>query len=609
MHRGVVLDMTDSELVLLTPDGQFRKIPRTGRTCQVGEEILFSAPPSLLKRPWLSAMLALTAAVVFCFVLFSSLSGSLEGAKPIVAYVTLDINPSVEFGIDIEGAVRVARGLNTDGAGLLEGLTMQGIPLAAATEQLMAKVEEQGYLSGMEGDVIISSTKAYEKADIDEESLGQIVQTTVAKHIETKHPEIASNVQVAAFVTPPTIREEAISQGVSAGKYAVYLSAKDNGNDVQLDKLKNESVHTIAKAAGGWSQLLNSENLPKKEALSKLLEAERTGELDAKVKGKNRIAETNESDGEARGTIKPGAVSSARTDRDGENSERSGNDRGSDRTGRTEQDGKDERNSSGNRSNGSSRQDDDDRRSGRDDADDRGQRNEQSGNNGQQSGSSSGRGNQDNSRNEPIRQDNASSSNNQWGQTRQGSQNQGSQGQGNRNESSPNQGSRNQNNQNQNNQNQNNQNNGNRGNSNQGNRAGGGDQTPLKPVQTSSNGQDRGKQEEERINQEDARKKQEEERQQEEERKNREDEQKKQEEPRGKEQDRKKQEEERKKQEEERKKQEELRKKQEEERKKQEEQKRWEERERQEQEGNKLEELRKKQEEERRKQEQQRRDS
>ncbi|PYI53038.1 anti-sigma factor domain-containing protein [Paenibacillus flagellatus] len=287
MFKGIVMEMTEADLVVLTPDGQFKKIPRMGRVCQVGEEVLFSTPPFRLKRPVLSAMFALTAAVLFCIVLFNGLGGNLEGVKPIVAYVTLDINPSVELGVDKDNEVQEARGLNEDGVELLQSLELTGRPLAAATEVLLNHVEQKGIFSQEEGDIIISSTKVYEEAKVDESSLGQIVKETVSKHIETKHPQATSAFQVAAFVTPPTIREEALAKGLSAGKYAIYLSAKDNGNDIDLNALRDDSVHKIAKEAGGLNKLIDPKELPKKETLSKLLEAEKKGELDAKVKEKS----------------------------------------------------------------------------------------------------------------------------------------------------------------------------------------------------------------------------------------------------------------------------------------------------------------------------------
>lgn len=323
MHKGIVIEMTEADLVVLTPDGQFKRIPRMGRACRIGEEIRFSTPPFRLKRPVLSAMFALAAAVLLCIVLFNGLGANVEGVKPVVAYVTLDINPSVELGIGSDNLVVEARGLNDDGNRLLEGLSLTGTPLAEATAAIMSRAEENGYFSQQEGDVIIASTKVSEEAPIDETSLGQIVQETVTKHIEQTHPEASTAIEVTAFVTPPTIREEALAQGVSAGKYAVYLSAKNNGNAIDLDDLKNDSVHKIAEKSGGIGKLIDRDNLPKKEALSRLLEAEKKGELDKKLK------EMAEKSGSKNGDDKSSTKSTVATpskNADGTGSKNSGKD-------------------------------------------------------------------------------------------------------------------------------------------------------------------------------------------------------------------------------------------------------------------------------------------
>ncbi|MFC3773348.1 anti-sigma factor domain-containing protein [Paenibacillus sp. GCM10012303] len=352
MHRGIVMEMTDSDVVVMTPDGQFKKIPRSGRVCQVGEEILFSTPPIRLKRPVWSITFALTAAVLFCIVLFTGLGGKLEGVKPIVAYVTLDINPSVEFGIDKDNEVQEARGLNDEGIKLLEDLLLTGKPLVTATETLMQRVEQEGYFKDEEGDVIISSTKVYEEAKVDESSLSQIVQATVTKHIEQQHPQTASNIQVASFVTPPTIREEALSKGVSAGKYAVYLSAKDNGNDVNLNRLKEDSVRKLAQEAGGLNKLIDTKEVPKKETLSKLLEAEKSGQLDQKVKEK--LAEKSKSDkDDDKKSSKPNTSSSKNDNKnDNKNDKTNKNDSDRDDDDDDDDDDRDGRNNSNNRPGG-----------------------------------------------------------------------------------------------------------------------------------------------------------------------------------------------------------------------------------------------------------------
>jgi hypothetical protein len=292
MRKGIVMEITSKHLIVLTPQGDFLKIPRSGRICQVGEEISFRTA-GFRRRSVFTIASAMTAAVVFCVILFAGLGGRVADANPVVAYVTVDINPSVELGIDSANVVREARGLDEDGSELLRSITLTGQPLETATVTIIEAIEQKGYLDAERNEVIISSTKAFEEAEVDESAIGETVKLTVARTIEEKRPKAAESIQVAAIVTPPAVREEAMAKGLSAGKYAIYLSAKNSGNEIDLEQLKKGTVREAAEQAGSLGGLFNMEDLAKKEALVKLLEAEKRGELDEKVKKAKQLAKDN----------------------------------------------------------------------------------------------------------------------------------------------------------------------------------------------------------------------------------------------------------------------------------------------------------------------------
>lgn len=284
LNKGIVMEMTQAHLVVLTPDGRFLKIPRSSRLCEVGDEIVFTIPLFRWKRPFLTFTSSVAAAVVLCIVAFTGITPHLGGVQPIVAYVTLDINPSVELGIDSREQVQEVRGLNDDGIVLIEQLNYKGKSLNAVTNELLDRVEQKGLLAAGEGDIIISSTKAFEEAKIDDTAVSESVKKSVDKHILEKHPNNQSGIHVASLVASLEIRQAALSEGVSAGKYAIYLNAKSIGSSVTIEEIKTQSIHTIAQERGGIDKLIDTKKIPQKETLSRLLEEEKNGELDAKLK-------------------------------------------------------------------------------------------------------------------------------------------------------------------------------------------------------------------------------------------------------------------------------------------------------------------------------------
>jgi len=99
MNKGIVMELAADYLIVMTPDGSFRKIPRDRRSCDVGEEIVFADGPRSAARRWFRLPSYAAAAIVACLVIAAGIFGSF-GTGRVVAYVSMDINPSVELGIN-----------------------------------------------------------------------------------------------------------------------------------------------------------------------------------------------------------------------------------------------------------------------------------------------------------------------------------------------------------------------------------------------------------------------------------------------------------------------------------------------------------------------------
>lgn len=270
MQKGIVMEMASDYMIVMTKDGQFLKIPQEQRSCRVGEEILLTPPGFRMKKPLLAYFSAIAAAVIFCIVAFVGLSDVFEQPLPVVAYVSIDINPSLEVGIDEKEVVREIRGLNLDGNNLAAAVSeYKGKPLLQFTEKVLEKAE--AYLTKGEGDIVISSTVIVDQAKIADTKISEEVKNVVSKHIAKVKRGKADEISVTALSTPPDVRKKALSEGLSAGKYAIYLNAKSNGADVTLDQFQAQSIHNLAKQSGGIGKLINPEKLPSKDKLKQLL--------------------------------------------------------------------------------------------------------------------------------------------------------------------------------------------------------------------------------------------------------------------------------------------------------------------------------------------------
>ena len=116
---GTVMEIEKKKALVFTMDGGLVFIkPKMGLF--VGQQVAFSRKELVQQRAsrLLVALPVAAAAILVVMVVMSLMGGWLlpaRGAEPCAAYIALDINPSVQFRIDGEGAVTSAEALNQDG--------------------------------------------------------------------------------------------------------------------------------------------------------------------------------------------------------------------------------------------------------------------------------------------------------------------------------------------------------------------------------------------------------------------------------------------------------------------------------------------------------------
>jgi hypothetical protein len=312
MNKGIVMGKNERTLIVMTGEGQFREIARKKRSCRVGEEIAFS-PSETVNRDRLtlwSVLTSLVTAILICVGLFGGYSHLGDPAvwfagRNAVAYVSLDINPSVEIGIDKMEQVKTLSSLNDEGAALIQGVEYKGKTLSELVVTLLSRAEGE-YLSSGKGDIVIGATTVKESRLVDTRLTDELT-STVQAYVEKNHSNDAENFQVAAIAASPELREAAKKTNLSTGKYAAYLSAKNNGYAVTVDQFKTQSLLKLAEEAGDLETFIKAKELTK-ESLDALLQEEKSGELDRKLKDKRENLEPTG----ATGTPSPEATEATR---------------------------------------------------------------------------------------------------------------------------------------------------------------------------------------------------------------------------------------------------------------------------------------------------------
>ncbi|MEW5920286.1 MAG: hypothetical protein AB1796_04885 [Bacillota bacterium] len=164
--KGIVLESTDRDIILLTAEGEYRRLPARGRFYPAGAEAEIPLPLLPAKLP------AFAAAAVILLVMALTLLWQFGPARPI-AYLALDINPSLLLVLNKEAVVLDTEALNAEAALLDEKLKLKGLPAAAALELILKEARAQGYLATERENVVLLSLAAPPGYSISEEVLQQ----------------------------------------------------------------------------------------------------------------------------------------------------------------------------------------------------------------------------------------------------------------------------------------------------------------------------------------------------------------------------------------------------------------------------------------------------
>lgn len=209
------MEITEDYVTMLTPDGEFLRSRHEQRQYELGEEILFfpliEGQPEVSetkkkRRSWRKAVFgSVAAAALLLFFLPYYLQ------QQVYAYMSIDINPSLELGVNRQFEVVEIQIFNEDGKKLLDGIKdWNHRPVEEVTSNILAASEKQGYLK-REKEVLITTVFKKEKEEYKEQ-----LQTDIQSVTEEwkKKPYTIETVKSSLEV-----REKAAEIGVSTGTW------------------------------------------------------------------------------------------------------------------------------------------------------------------------------------------------------------------------------------------------------------------------------------------------------------------------------------------------------------------------------------------------------
>jgi hypothetical protein len=163
-------------LTILTPEGEFLRTRNHNLPYRIGEEIDFSPEESNEKKKFLDfsaintfkgKMILTTAAAIFLISSFTILP--LYQNNKVYAYMSIDINPSIELGINSDFEVIELNAYNDDGEKVLAEIGhWENEEVEIVVSEIMFEIKDQGYMK--KNDALVIST-VYVQEDMTENNL------------------------------------------------------------------------------------------------------------------------------------------------------------------------------------------------------------------------------------------------------------------------------------------------------------------------------------------------------------------------------------------------------------------------------------------------------
>ena len=199
-------------------------------------------PDYMKNRKRRESMKKLVTAACAAFVVIGAGSGAYAYYQTPVAYVSLDINPSVELGVNAFDTVVTAEGYNEDGECIMEGVDVIGNTVEEAVQNLVDSAAENGYIEE-DGSTVISLTSETDDEEL-AEALTEDSETGAAAALEETGQVAAVEKDNVALAR----RDEARELEITPGKLNLINKLQALDPEATIEEYKDASVKEIMTA-------------------------------------------------------------------------------------------------------------------------------------------------------------------------------------------------------------------------------------------------------------------------------------------------------------------------------------------------------------------------
>ena len=229
---GIILEVTDEKAVLMMHQGEIIEMKKQP-DWKKGDLVTVKIQK---KNPYMKQLVSIAA----CFLVL--LLGGTTGVmtyRTEISVISMDINPSIEFGVNRFGRIISVRAMNLDGEHLLENMKIENLEYLDGVRNVLALEEASQKLKEQE----LLTFSVYSK--------NQKVSDTMLTQLQIQAESLLNETLPDTSVAVETLEvneqdvTEAHHYGVTAGKYYYMQELQNVDSSVDLKKCSHQSIFEI----------------------------------------------------------------------------------------------------------------------------------------------------------------------------------------------------------------------------------------------------------------------------------------------------------------------------------------------------------------------------
>ena len=239
--KAIVMEVEDKYAIIMKNNGEFIRISNNGGL-KVGDELddkLFAKELNIATGSRIITKLASIAAVL---ILIFGLGYGVYSYNAPYAYISLDINPSIEISVNVFDRIISLKGVNNDGKILADLHNYRNMKVDEGIKNVIHSAVQQGYIKA-EIDNMVFMTLSSKDANKTNE-LDRTIGISASEEIQS------SGVEVKLYIEDNSIQnhKDAEKLGISPGKLVLIKKLKENEPQIDLQNYIDISVKEIIKS-------------------------------------------------------------------------------------------------------------------------------------------------------------------------------------------------------------------------------------------------------------------------------------------------------------------------------------------------------------------------